>query len=246
MEQGAATALTAGEAAYARLRADIVCGRFAPGQRLRLDRMREAYGVAVGTLREILSRLAAEGLVLAEGQRGFEVPPVHRRRAARALRAQAAARGPCADAVLRRRRRRVGGAGGRRAPQARGGRAPDDHGPARRGAGLEALRRRVPPGADLGLRLAGADGRARQRLRPLPALPDGRLLLPRRGRGRRAPGAPRLPRSTATRRRRRRCSIATSPAASISRSPPARSADAGARAAGRRRRPNREIAPPAR
>ena len=75
MEQGAATALTAGEAAYARLRADIVCGRFAPGQRLRLDRMREAYGVAVGTLREILSRLAAEGLVLAEGQRGFEVPP---------------------------------------------------------------------------------------------------------------------------------------------------------------------------
>ena len=38
--------------------------------------MRDGYGVGIGTLREILSRLSAEGLVLAEGQRGFEVPPV--------------------------------------------------------------------------------------------------------------------------------------------------------------------------
>jgi len=72
----AATTLTAGEGAYARIRSDIVWGRIAPGQRLRLDAMRAAYGVGIGTLREILSRLSAEGLVLAEGQRGFEVPPV--------------------------------------------------------------------------------------------------------------------------------------------------------------------------
>ena len=38
--------------------------------------MQADYGVGIGTLREILSRLAAEGLVIAEGQRGFEVPPV--------------------------------------------------------------------------------------------------------------------------------------------------------------------------
>ena len=38
--------------------------------------MRGDYGVAISTLREILCRLSAEGLVLAEGQRGFEVPPV--------------------------------------------------------------------------------------------------------------------------------------------------------------------------
>jgi DNA-binding GntR family transcriptional regulator len=38
--------------------------------------MKAEYGVGIGTLREILSRLAAEGLVIAEGQRGFEVPPV--------------------------------------------------------------------------------------------------------------------------------------------------------------------------
>jgi DNA-binding GntR family transcriptional regulator len=68
--------LTAGESAYRQLRSDIVLGRLAPGMRLILDRLRAEYGVAIGTLREILSRLAAEGLVLAEGQRGFVVPPV--------------------------------------------------------------------------------------------------------------------------------------------------------------------------
>ena len=67
---------TAGETAYARIRSDILFGRIPPGQKLRLDGMRQVYGVGVGTLREILSRLSAEGLVLAEGQRGFEVPPV--------------------------------------------------------------------------------------------------------------------------------------------------------------------------
>ena len=67
---------TAGESAYERVRADIVFGRIPPGQKLRLEGMRELYGVGVGTLREILSRLSAEGLVLAEGQRGFEAPAV--------------------------------------------------------------------------------------------------------------------------------------------------------------------------
>ncbi|MFC7555284.1 GntR family transcriptional regulator [Pseudoroseomonas wenyumeiae] len=65
-----------GEAAYRRIRSDIVFGRLAPGQRLGLDRMREAYGASISTLRELLSRLASEDLVVAEGQRGFEVAPV--------------------------------------------------------------------------------------------------------------------------------------------------------------------------
>jgi DNA-binding GntR family transcriptional regulator len=34
------------------------------------------YKASVNTLRETLSRLASEGLVIAEGQRGFAVPPV--------------------------------------------------------------------------------------------------------------------------------------------------------------------------
>ena len=67
---------TVGESAYARIRGDIISGLLAPGQRLRLDKLRQTYGASVSTLREILSRLSSEGLVVAEGQRGFEVPPV--------------------------------------------------------------------------------------------------------------------------------------------------------------------------
>ncbi len=67
-----------GDEAYRRLRTDIVFGRLRPAQKLKLDGLKEAYGVSVSTLREILSRLAAEGFVLAEGRRGFEVAAVSR------------------------------------------------------------------------------------------------------------------------------------------------------------------------
>jgi DNA-binding GntR family transcriptional regulator len=69
-------AVSQGERAYRRIRGDIVFARLAPGQRLTLERLREQYGTSVGTLREILSRLASEGLVTAEGARGFEVAAV--------------------------------------------------------------------------------------------------------------------------------------------------------------------------
>src|SRR5436309_7305805 len=65
-----------GDDGYRRIRTDIVFGRLRPGQKLRLEGLKEDYGVSVSTLREILNRLAAEGFVLAEGQRGFEVAPV--------------------------------------------------------------------------------------------------------------------------------------------------------------------------
>lgn len=67
---------TIGEQAYRRIRADIVFGRLAPASRLRLEGLRDAYGTSISTLREILNRLSSEGLVVAEGQRGFEVAPV--------------------------------------------------------------------------------------------------------------------------------------------------------------------------
>lgn len=51
-------------------------GRLQPGQRLTLDRMRDQYRTSISTLREILSRLASERLVVAEGQRGFQVAPI--------------------------------------------------------------------------------------------------------------------------------------------------------------------------
>lgn len=68
-------ALSTGEQAYERIRQDIVFGRLQPGQRLTLDKLRPVYGVGISTLREILSRLVPEGLVVAEGQRGFQVAP---------------------------------------------------------------------------------------------------------------------------------------------------------------------------
>ena len=67
--------VSTGEQAYERLRADIIFGQLRPGQRLRLEKLRPAYSVGIGTLREILCRLAPEGLVTAEGQRGFQVAP---------------------------------------------------------------------------------------------------------------------------------------------------------------------------
>lgn len=67
---------TVGELAYRQLRADIVFGRLLPSERLRLDRVSRHYGTSISTMRELLSRLSSEGLVVAEGQRGFQVSPV--------------------------------------------------------------------------------------------------------------------------------------------------------------------------
>ncbi|WP_426129036.1 GntR family transcriptional regulator [Pararhizobium sp. PWRC1-1] len=67
---------TAGELAFRLIRRDIIAGSLAPGQKLKLEQLKDRYAVSVSTLRETLSRLASENLVVAEGQRGFEVAPV--------------------------------------------------------------------------------------------------------------------------------------------------------------------------
>ena len=67
---------TVGESAYRRIRSDIVFGRLPPGKKLKLDQLKTGYGASVSTLREILNRLSSERLVMAEGQKGFEVAPV--------------------------------------------------------------------------------------------------------------------------------------------------------------------------
>jgi DNA-binding GntR family transcriptional regulator len=64
------------ESTYKRIRADIIFGRLHPGQKLKLDKLKDSYATSVSTLREILSRLSSEGLVYAEGQRGFEVAAI--------------------------------------------------------------------------------------------------------------------------------------------------------------------------
>src|SRR5580698_3694988 len=68
---GNATTLT--EALQDRIRQDIILGALKPGAKLKLEPLSKAYDVSVNTLRETLSRLAADGLVVAEGQKGFAV-----------------------------------------------------------------------------------------------------------------------------------------------------------------------------
>jgi GntR family carbon starvation induced transcriptional regulator len=67
-EQGTLT-----EQLHERVRRDIILGDLQPGSKLKLEGLSKRYEVSVNTLRETLSRLAADGLVVAEGQRGFAV-----------------------------------------------------------------------------------------------------------------------------------------------------------------------------
>lgn len=64
------------ERAYLNLRNDIVCGKLSPGERLRVEHLKDQYEVGAGTLREALSLLVADALVTSEGQRGFRVAPI--------------------------------------------------------------------------------------------------------------------------------------------------------------------------
>ena len=64
------------EGAYVRLRDDIVEGRLAPGAKLRIAHLKSSYCVGAGTLREAITRLASDALIISEGQRGFWVAPI--------------------------------------------------------------------------------------------------------------------------------------------------------------------------
>lgn len=71
-----ATSTTLANSLAIRLRASIMQGEIAPGERLNLGELKERFGISFSPLREALTRLAAEGLVVAQGQRGFHVAPV--------------------------------------------------------------------------------------------------------------------------------------------------------------------------
>ena len=66
------------EAAYWRLRDDIIAGVLAPSQKLKIEHLRRSYGFGASALREALSRLVSEGLAETEAQRGYWVSPVTR------------------------------------------------------------------------------------------------------------------------------------------------------------------------
>lgn len=46
---------TIGDDGYRRIRSDILLARLVPGQKLKLDMLRETYRVSISTLREILN-----------------------------------------------------------------------------------------------------------------------------------------------------------------------------------------------
>ncbi len=64
------------ESAYRNLRRNIIEGRLTPGEKLRIEHMKDDYGVGGATLREALSLLISDALVVSQGQRGFRVAPV--------------------------------------------------------------------------------------------------------------------------------------------------------------------------
>jgi DNA-binding GntR family transcriptional regulator len=69
-------AVTLVETAYQRIRTEILCGKLTPDSKLRVEQLRERLGVGSSTIREALSRLVADALVIAVGQRGFRVAPI--------------------------------------------------------------------------------------------------------------------------------------------------------------------------
>ncbi len=69
-------ARTLQEQIYQRVRADVLAGKLAPGQRLKLAGLRAEYGVSLSVVREALTRLAEQKLLRQQPQQGFEVAPL--------------------------------------------------------------------------------------------------------------------------------------------------------------------------
>lgn len=59
--------------ALSQLRSDIITCRLMPNERLRVEGLRERYGMGTSPIREALMRLEAEGLVELEQNKGFRV-----------------------------------------------------------------------------------------------------------------------------------------------------------------------------
>lgn len=64
------------QSVYEQLRADLLACRLWPGNRLKISDLCQSMGVNLGAVREALSRLSSEGLVVAEPHRGYRVAPI--------------------------------------------------------------------------------------------------------------------------------------------------------------------------
>jgi DNA-binding GntR family transcriptional regulator len=64
--------------AYNQMKADILRGKFQPGAKLIISSLCEEIDVSLGAVREALSRLASDGLVMFVPQKGYRVAPISR------------------------------------------------------------------------------------------------------------------------------------------------------------------------
>lgn len=71
-------ATTVGASTYNKIKQDIIFGKLEPGSKLKLGGLKLRYEASLTTLRETLNRLASDGFVVAEEQRGFYVKQVSR------------------------------------------------------------------------------------------------------------------------------------------------------------------------
>jgi len=66
-------------AVFANLKVEILSCRLKPDEKLHIGNLAKVYDVGLAAVREALSRLVADGLVVAEDQRGFRVSPASMR-----------------------------------------------------------------------------------------------------------------------------------------------------------------------
>ncbi|WP_394833409.1 FCD domain-containing protein [Pendulispora rubella] len=69
---------TQADHAFTLIRNDILSCRVKPGAKLKIAELCERYDFSLGSVREALSRLTGDGLVVAEPQKGYSVAPVSR------------------------------------------------------------------------------------------------------------------------------------------------------------------------
>ncbi|MPW45802.1 FCD domain-containing protein [Acinetobacter guerrae] len=62
--------------AYQCIRDDILSCKLAPGSKLKINELCEKYTASLGAVREALSRLTSEELIISEAQKGFRVSPI--------------------------------------------------------------------------------------------------------------------------------------------------------------------------
>ncbi|MCP1463272.1 GntR family transcriptional regulator [Pseudomonas sp. S3E17] len=64
------------QATYERLRNDVLSCVLRPGDRVNVKVLAERYNASAGALREALSRMVSEGMVIAEPQKGFRISAI--------------------------------------------------------------------------------------------------------------------------------------------------------------------------